>query len=336
MLFKPDPNGLASDLSKFVNLNPNTAFATVEKFIKRAEKKFIIKEILGSAMYQELDRVFNDSEQELEEPWKVLFKKVQDCLANYALFLCIDQLHIKVSDLGIVMDQADEVEFASLEEKFIFKKEVAATADEKAENLLEFLEENTETFLTWTDPSNPAYSLSKELVINSAREFTQFVPMVGNSRRVFRALRPAIRDVEELHLMGILGAAFFQELKSAFKSKEGLSDAQQILWKKLQKITAYLTISEVLPLSQVKLYDGFLVMPSFTYGSTQEKATTLDILRNTAAAYQEKAQQFINLLLEFLNDNLETYPSFKSSSNFISQSGGNLDFDYGSSSVFPI
>lgn len=334
MLFKPDNYNNSSELTQFSNINPNTSFATISKYIRRAEEKYLIKEILGNSLYKELDQRFNNNQ--LEGLWAILIEKTQDCLANYTVFLAIDQLHTKVSDLGVVNDESEETEPVSFEDRYIFKKEVSTVADEKAEAILEFLEENEEEFPSWANLDNPVYTITKELFINSAPKFTKFVPMVNSSRRIFRMLRESIKYIEDIYIRGILGQDFFSELKVSFRSKEGLSETQKEIWETIQKITAYYTISEVLPELQLQLNDGVLSMPSFKYGVSSNQKTTLEILRNTAYSYGKKAEKLTNILIDFLNKEVDKYPKFQSSSKYIPKSRGGDDFDYGSSSVFPI
>lgn len=333
MLFKADAKDRASNLASFANINKNTLFTDLARYIKRAEEDYIIP-CISQELYDDLNTKFQANTLAGKE--LILVGKLQSAIANYVVATSIDDIASKTSSLGTGKDLSDDYEHNSQSDNFLKKRDAFNTADSEIEKALAYLEANKADFALWT--TSTAYTEATNLLIVSASGFTQIARIVGNKRRVFVRLLSTMEDVERHVIEDMVGKDFLAELKN--KRKLGtLSAPEIIVIEDLQKILAYCTLAQEIPLlSCVLTTEGTIALPTFEWQSTREKQLMQTQLYQTAKEYDKKALPYITNLRAYLNTNADDFPTYKASDRYTAPLTGamNLEFDYANSNIFPI
>lgn len=106
-------------------------------------------------------------------------------------------------------------------------------AHEATDILLEYLDEqpdkledesNNPIAVTWN--TSDAYSKTKDLFVNSAREFSNIFP-INESRRLYLAIAPFIKEMELKHIRPIITDARYQIIKELIKDKDLESEGNE-------------------------------------------------------------------------------------------------------------
>jgi hypothetical protein len=333
MLFKPDAKDKASSLAPFANINKNTPFADLARYIKRAEEDYIVP-CISQELYDDLNTKFQANT--LAGKDAILVGKLQSAIANYTVAISIDDMANKTSAMGNGRDTSEDFEHNTQQDNFLKKREAFNTADSEIEKALAYLEANKDDFDLWT--SSTAYTEAQNLLIISATEFTQIAKILGNKRRVFVRLLSTIHDTERHVIEDMVGKDFLAELKT--KRTSGTLTANEIIViKDLQKILAYCTLAEEIPLlSCVLTTEGTIALPSFEWQSTKEQQLAETKLRQIAKDFDEKALPYITNLRHYLNKNADDFPTYKASDRYTPPPTGevNLEYDYANSNIFPV
>lgn len=332
MLFKPDAKNRASNLAPFANINENTLWKDLARYITRAEEDYIVP-CISQELHEDLNTKFQADTLAGKE--LVLVGKLQSAIANYVVAISVDDIASKTSSLGTGKDLSEDYEHNTQSDNFLKKRDAFNTADSEIEKALAYLEVNKTDFPLWT--SSTAYTEANNLLIVSAGEFTQIARIVGNKRRVFVRLLSTIADVERHVIEDMVGKAFLAELKTK-RTTGTLSADEKTVVADLQKILAYCTLAAEIPLlSCILTTEGTIALPTFEWQSTREKQLMQAELYQKAQEYDKKAIPYITNLRHYLNTNADTFPTYKSSDHYTPPPQGavNLEFDYANSNIFP-
>lgn len=196
-------------------------------------------------------------------------------LASFAAALLVAGGAVQLGATGPVVSEGPNLKPASLPALATNSQALENAGYEGIEALLELLEENRASYPLWA--ASDACTIQVGQLLATAREFDKFV-FIDRSRRRFRELQPAIRDVERLFLMPVMGAPLLAELRA-------------------QLTTATVTVLNIELLTYVRPVVANLAIQG-------------DELR------QATGRQYLDELRAFLYDRAADYPLFKNSAAY--------------------
>ena len=230
------------ELRELIAINTNSNYEDIKPYIQQAELKFI-KPVIGKDLYNELLASISEASSSSDTDYTGLLQKVRLPLAYYAYYLALPILNVQVSSGGIhiVTNENKKTAFPWQIEQL--SNSWLNTAHDFIESLLEYLEENISDFPTWKDSSARVDSLS--LFITSANEFNDSY-FINGSRRLYSALKPILKSVEQKYIKPTIGDDLFDAIKDELQSSGGLSDDTTAVLDIIRPCMAHFTMARAL------------------------------------------------------------------------------------------
>ena len=251
------------------SINVSNVIENWYPYIDEAQETFI-KPVLGDALYEQLQSVMTPAGHAPEGGpvtgnFVDLLEKIRKPLALYALWLGADEFGVSVSGQGIQVIEsathktAPQYRVQNLKENWIRR---ANTALDLA---LKFIEDHLADFPTYVQQDS-------DLFISTAIEFTSEVD-IRESRRVFVALKPIIRSVQNKYIRPTLSPALFDELMNFWLSKEMTKDYTQLI-SLISPALAHLAMARALQDISIDILDwGIFDTAGNTFASVSSKQT---------------------------------------------------------------
>jgi len=303
MLFKS-----VEDLKKYLAGNQkNLSDATLMPFVEQAEIRYLIP-VIGQEFYQQLNSAYN-SPTTPGASLILAINRIQRALAYYTLADAIPFLSVAIGNAGI---QETNTGNSTPVRQWTYNEIVTATsenADTFLDSALEFLENNAADYPVWKNSA--AYTRSRELFINNARELSAFLP-IGNSRRVYLVLRTFIARAEDLYIRPALGAALFEEMKAHVLAPATAAPAYRVILHRLiQKALAQLTLYLAIPSVQfVATAFGFKLQNQMLAAGNRLNADLADVDSIRQDAWK-LAETYQTELKKYLDDNVTAIANYK-------------------------
>ncbi|MCX6272209.1 MAG: hypothetical protein NTU44_13515 [Bacteroidetes bacterium] len=234
MLFNRDNKGKEEMKSILGFIFATNSFDNLRTDIILAEDDLRI--LIGSDLFKAIDTYYHsadfnqvDEQDTHRQVLNELVRRIQQPLAFYAYRNYACHADLTHSDKGrqIHVSETEKPAFEWMIERD--DQSMLAKAHKLTDRLLTYLEENKEDSLIqekWTNTD--VYRLTRELFINSAKEFEEVFPIEG-SRRFFLKVVPFIREAEQNQVLSVLGKDLFAELKAVILSGEITSDQRELI-----------------------------------------------------------------------------------------------------------
>jgi hypothetical protein len=307
------------ELKEYIPTDTGTNLNKINSFIRNAEHREIVK-VLGSALYNELlaaytlgfdeDTESSSSGELREEQLQALLPYVQKPLAYFAFMDAIPILDLVVTSTGFGVVQTNQIAPASNQRVQAFKKGVEKAAYDGIEALIEYLEENIAIFDTWQ--SSTAYSIQKDHLVVTAREFNKYVE-IDNNRLIYLKLLPTMYNVEQFEIAASISKDLLEEIIEEAKDGD-LTEANQVIYDLLKPAAANIAMGKGLPLIANAIYaEGVMKNYSIGESSPAGKEATDEIRKefiSTGHGYLSKARQYIL-------DNVDDFPTYKASDLYV-------------------
>jgi hypothetical protein len=316
-------------------VNINMQWKTLAPFIQHAEDIYI-KPVLGSAFYDELELAYqtdslDDNSGEVwqntdglnwiapdGQTWNLggsgtkgeVLGLLRTASAYYTVYHALPHITIRIADAGT---QETNTENAYPVRQWVLnstRKECCFAAYIYLDKAIALIKAQIELGNTDFDTfkNSPAYTSSKELLIDSAEEFNRFFN-INKSAKAYNTLIPYIRKAEEMYLEPLLGETFINEIRSAFQANTLTSDQTTIL-EKIKPWIAECAIIESTPeLNLINEGNGW----ESTDGIISNKMAQIETLKMLAGKAQTNSAVFKQRLESYLYQNLDSFPTFKAS-----------------------
>lgn len=290
-------------------INRNTEWATLSPVVDQAERKYILP-LLGKDQFEALATAYTAGS--LTGQQQALLPHVQRPLAYYAFYELLPLLMTMVSDMG-VQEQESREGTSSPARQWVFQQNrdtALENADTFADALLEFLEENYNDYPLWKN--SDAFTLTKELFINTSDEYNDIVP-IGRSKRVWLALRPFVRMAETEYLLHTLSEPLFNDLKAKLLASLGtpLTDQYKVLLIKVQRALAWLALYKALPFQAVQFTSGGIVRTARKTGLQKQTPADRTAFETAMAHAGNNGRSALRSLEKFIHDNPEDYTLYE-------------------------
>ncbi len=276
MLFNKSQNGIAELKSILGFIYASNSFDNLKTDLMLAEDDMRL--LLGNSFYEAVETHYlsEDYKVEAQDDADLLFldklvEFVRQPIAFYAFRAYSAHADIAHSDKGrqIFVNENEKPAFQWQVERD--DQAMLIKAHRLTDRLLDFMETHkAETFLedNWT--SQPAYQATKQLFINSAREFHQVYP-IDQSRWFFLTIVPFVKEVENTIILAVFGTQKFQSLKDAIlEGNLSDDDARLIQYLKIP-LALYTMVTALKRLGITVLPDS--IVENFNPGYLTVKAT---------------------------------------------------------------
>lgn len=221
-------------LKQYVEVDGTLTPTTFLPSVTRAEDAYI-KPVLGSAVYNLVAAGTPTSDA------AALLVEVRKALAPLTMYIATPGLNIRVSDSGMHNATSQTRERAMKWQVDDYRLQKLIDGYNNIDRLYEYMEAATaaDWYNTWK--ASTAWSQHTDLFLNKASLFNKHVE-IRNSRKLYVLMMPAIKRVEEFFIRPAIGAAFFDELKTAYKAGTADDDELKAI-EYIQQACAYFAYS---------------------------------------------------------------------------------------------
>jgi len=179
------------------------------------------------------------------------------------------------------------------DEAALIKKEYASLDD-----LILFLDTYIDYFPEWSQ--SEAYLVSKELFINTAKDFDGIYP-IDCSRRLFIKICPFIKEIERKYIRPTISPAVFDNIKVKIKN-DSLDESDTILLQYIQSPLVLLTMSIAIKRLSIELLPEGVFQNQYTEAvslTTKDKAD-ISLRREISKSLEEEGMQELSRLEFYL------------------------------------
>ncbi len=314
------------EVKEYLAVNIGSNIDSILPSIRRAEKKFIIP-LLGKEQYEDLLDWYHESSGSVsgsdsgsgsgipltDQEQQDLLEKVQEPLINLAYLLYIPIGNLQISDSGFGVAETANKKIAAQWRIDDLKESFEDGGNEGLDFLLEFLEDNADTYDLWKGSS--AYTVFKQFFINTAKEFSQLYDIRG-SRLTFLALTATMKKVEEFQIASVISQPLFDEIKTQIAG-ELSADNKILLDDHIKPALAHLTVSRAAVDLTVQITEAGIFIKKVEDEKIQSKAKAPDPnISAVITAARTDGMAYIERMESFLNENADKYPLYKASDLF--------------------
>jgi hypothetical protein len=293
----------------YSRLNINSSFDSFASFIEDAQVRYLTP-LIGQSSVDFLTSWYvnfdPENVNEGEEYLVPLLGKVQKVLTFYALLDSAPTMVVDMGDNGITEKTNNDTAPTRL---FVLEKLVdylSDTADAAAEDLLLYLETNSQVYPFWDESAERQQA--RTLYISSGQMINQFVKL-SEPRRFFLNMVQSIQRTEELLISEILGTDLNAELKTQM-ALDSLSPENEVLISKIKPVVAYYSFIDTISDMAVAVgNNGLRVLNNNDRISARGDSSALQT-QGIMTKYRSNAVTYEGLLRKFLNDNYADYPLF--------------------------
>lgn len=312
------------EITKYVRLDPNIEFTRLTPFIEDAQISFM-KPLLG-ALYDQLVTDYtthSGNTANMNSDLATLLPYVQRPLSHHMMFLGVTQLAVSVGNMGVMQERSQDHDPAPKWRNDQLKIDYLKKGDVQAETLLGFLEQEASTtkYNTWyTDDS--ANTIGEGLICRTASVALKHVDIEAALRRIFIKMKKRIRRVESEYIQMLICSEQYEELTTQIKT-DSVTSQNQVLIEKLEPIIAKMSLHQTIPMMQMHLSENGLTIYSSDDDTIMKNAATdkqVDrYLKELQYGKHFGYEKDIDVLKQFIEDNIDTYPLIKNSSCYTSK-----------------
>ncbi len=295
-----------AEIKEHLAINMTSQIKTLRPYIEQAQIKFI-KPVLGAALYNALVAEYESSGSSSSTTMSDLLEQVQRPLAYLSYSLYLPTGNIMASDSGIHISVTDTKKQAFQWQVDEFQNSLLELGFTAIEELYIFLEENLEDYPTWE--SSEAYTTFRETFIQTAKEFQKYIN-IHSSRRVFVAIMPVMKKIEEFEIANVLGEDLYNEMKEDLTGGSGsgsgeaiLAEHQEILpW--IKAACAHLTVARAATDQNIELNaNGVHMIATSGVNMNAKKSAGNDAISPFIYAAQRDGQAYLHKIRDYLNKN---------------------------------
>jgi hypothetical protein len=296
-------------VKEYVGMNTNERIDIFTSHIDHAEHKFI-KPVLGKTLYEAVESYATGSDSTTEEKYDRILNYIERASAFFTYMIAIPFFDVVHTRQGFGVVQTQGVAPASKERVAALKQAVTDGAYDAIENLLEILEEHIDEYEEWQ--ASDAYSLQYDYLVHNAKTLTKHTPGYED-RQLFLLLRPFIKDAERIDIVPHLSSEYIDTLKERVKDNDE-QVADVAILTDIHAACANFAISRALPSLYTHLSSKGITVPV-------NSATEISVER-LARQFENKAKTYLNLVINYVIENIDQYPLIKESSVYTDREDG--------------
>lgn len=307
-----------TDFKKQLPVSMSLSFENVKPDLRRVELRHI-KKVLGKPLYDSLSSSYADGGGSPSAQEIAILDYIQPAIANLGFMLYLDKGNVLVDDNGISSIHHEDKKPAFEWQVENLRKSTRKAGFDAIDDLISFLEENANSYATWES------SVSRELFINSAIQFQEYVD-IKESRGMLLTMLPIMRRIEKREIQGVLCAELYSEIKTQITA-DSISLMNSKLMDDIRGATAHMTWSKALKELAVIIDDDGIHLLNSSFSGTIRALREAETNRLDAIGREhlDIANGYLKSLNDYLQNNADDYPLFKSSSCFVDKSTDEVD-----------
>ena len=298
----------------------------LEPIINTIEQDVLVREYLGSALYNALSAANNDGtiNNAGNAHLKALLPFAARLVAYMGMFEYGQELIVSIQSNGLNVSKSEKMEAARMWQVNKLEERLERGAMSAAEALFTFLWENADQYPQWV--ASDQYLELSEGIIATAEEFTKHYS-IGRSRLVFSRLKPVMIECQQLYLASAISNAYMEELVEKLRDEDLNADDKAVLLL-LRKSLANYTIAQGLATQVIYLGSIGVTVRTFAKSeltSRQENTPSEKRIEALIKHCKTSAEEWRSQALQLLNGNPLDYPTFAASSAYApTNPAGNL------------
>ncbi len=306
----------------------NFTFENIHSEIEEAAIRYLRNDLgIGKTFFDSLLTDYNatpDAYNQFDATKKRLIRFLRKVTGNFALYHWLDTGSFTVGSAGAANEKSDKTEKVAKWQIEKGKAKHLRSAFEAFEQLLEFLEENKNTFTAWRD--SDAKTLYTGGFINTITEFAQYYPMV-QSRRTLRAIRPAQTHIEDFIISEVISSGLYAEIKAQIKNGSTITNANKALLVFIKPACAWLTMQKAF--SQLRFVideKGLQVLSTASNSDNYDESRSVNggELSSLITEASNQAAFYIKKLSDYLYDNHATYPLYEEATQYTNRADNQI------------
>lgn len=296
-----------ADIQMGVKVEGDTYFEAVDPYLEDAEIQYI-KPYLGAELFEAMsDAGYDPAKLAKVSKW---LKIAASCFAFYHI---IQEGSLKINEHGAKQSTSEKSAPPPKWRDDNQKAELIKRGDNALDNLLEVLMENPTDFAEFA--SSKWYKLKTTLMISSAKDFHEFVP-IGQSTRVFLRLLPDINKANNLldsYICADLPARIKDYLADPSGEDAPGTEAIENLMPYLQSVIAYETVIRAIPRFNFFFTPDGIMLYSISDSTFQKMASTSADRKEHRLHYTKMLDEAVASLKGYLAKNLDDFPEYANS-----------------------
>lgn len=307
-----------SQIREYIAVNFTSDFADIKPYIVQAETRFI-RPLIGAALLDELTNFAEGSSTDAD--MAVLLAKVRMPLIYYAYYLFVPTASVQISSTGIHIAVTDS-------KKTAFEWQIDQLRDSWLNTAHDFTEELL-TYLNDTEPDNWQKPASEDLFVRSADEFNQYY-YINGSRRLYAALIPILKSVEQKYILPVLGNAFFEATKEALQASGELSADTLAIVDRIRPAIVHFTMARAISELSVEVLPNGLFENSVQVVSRAKQSVGAMKTSNLKSDLLTDARSELKALQEYLDANASAtkYAEYFTSDKYVAPVTGVVRGDF--------
>lgn len=296
---------------------PNTAGDILEQvlqFVGIAEQQQIVK-FIGQTTFDELNEDYNDEQVTLTADQANLLEQLRKPLAFFAMEYYIPHGQVLISPSGIRINNTDTMKTAFEWQIQQIKWAYHTQAFDMVDRLIKWLYDRLDIYTDYA--SSSAFTNNHAHLLTYASDMDKY-HWINTCRATFEMIRPAIRDIETMHVREAIGGDYYDELIEKLRDDDLNSDDTAILgW--LQAGVAKLSIGEAAKRNLIKLTPkGVMSVKESASGNVaptvmdqQYRTTFIQTCETWGNSYMSKVREYLNA-----HASETVYPTFFASDKY--------------------
>jgi hypothetical protein len=295
------------DLTKYVETSSLTRLDLVSPSIRTAERDYLVP-VLGRELYADIISKVN-SEADLDELDSSLLELAREAVANIGMAISISRLAVQFSENGVTRNESQNSKSAYQYQEMNLRDSLTIAGFNVLEDLLSFLEENSEHYQLWKESS--AYTTFKAYFIQSGVELNQYYDC-KRSRLTYMRVRPIMRAIENFTIKDITGKELFAALKAGQLAGTLVDAYKALLSDYICPAVALMTMAKAAVQRLVDITEeGISVSRLADYNNVQARDHAPGADTDTAYnALMAEANEYLKRLGEELAENPGDYPAY--------------------------
>lgn len=300
----------AEDLRKFVPFTVATSFDLLDTYFERAVTDFV-RPALGPEGWADVKAKYDANTS--DPIYKELIRLLQGAIAWHGTRNYIPVGQLQISDAGVRINVDDHFKQAFEWQIDNLDESCANAADSYLEAALAYLEQEKATFTAWAASST--YTESRQFFVNSATMLNDLAG-VALPRRIFRKVVPEIRKVQFADVYTALGKDQYLEVRSQWLAGTVSNNNKELL-NFIQPALAMLAVAKAVSSLTIEFSDLGITSSTNTILKQKIRQAADADMRSFFIREKEKdGKDYIAQLINYLYDNVDTYPLYKASSAY--------------------
>jgi hypothetical protein len=234
---------------------------------------------------------------------------VQAAIVGFMIADYTDNGSVTINSVGVMVSRSEKTAPASDKKLMQLRKSNLRKGYASLEMLINFLEDNIETFLDYK--VSDAHKKNRSLFINQTLEFQDAGIQLNDNYQLYKSIRVHQANAEETFICPTLGKTISELLYSKILANTLTAD-QKTLIKKIQKPLAAFTMAEAIRMKAVSIDADGIFQLSETVGGISGNVENRNppsdaLLKRTACGFTMRGEQELETLRQFLAANAEKY-----------------------------